>query len=62
MTVHGSFPNRTDNPRRAAVVNFFADGTLSDNDSPMLDGVPSVPKGNKMEGQFFPIVYDPLWN
>ena len=32
LTVHGSFQNKTNKPRRAAVINLFADGTLSDSD------------------------------
>lgn len=62
LTVHGSFPNRTDKPRRAAVINFFADGTKSDSSEPMLNGVPPIMKGKKMTGKFFPVVYDPKWH
>jgi len=25
----------------------------------LLEGVPPVPKGQKMDGQFFPLLYDP---
>ncbi len=57
LMVHGSFENRTDNPRRAVVVNVFRDGVLSDSDSPPLDGVPPIPKGEPMQGQFFPLLY-----
>jgi len=59
LTIHGSFANRSDMPRRAAVVNVFADGVISDSDTPLLDGVPVIPKGSKMQGQFFPLLYDP---
>jgi ectoine hydroxylase-related dioxygenase (phytanoyl-CoA dioxygenase family) len=57
--VHGSFENRTDQPRRAAVINVVRDGTLSDTDQPLLHGVPVVPKGEPLGGQFFPLLYDP---
>jgi hypothetical protein len=57
LMVHGSFPNKTDKPRRAAVVNYFADGVCSDSDDPILNGTPAVKKGEKMNGQFYPIVY-----
>ncbi|XP_067666222.1 probable alpha-ketoglutarate-dependent hypophosphite dioxygenase isoform X1 [Haliotis asinina] len=60
LAVHGSYGNRSDVPRRAAVLNYFADGVKSDSDEELLKGI-SIPKGNKMEGQFFPIVYDPAW-
>jgi len=59
LTVHGSFENRVDRPRRATVVNVFRDGVCSDSDQPLLQGVPPVPKGKKMEGQFFPLLFDP---
>ena len=61
LCVHGSFPNRSSKPRRAAVINYFADGVKSDTDDPVLDGVPAISKGNQMEGQFFPVVFDPRW-
>jgi ectoine hydroxylase-related dioxygenase (phytanoyl-CoA dioxygenase family) len=59
LTVHGSFENRVDRPRRAAVVNVFRDGTCSDADEPLLSGVPPIAKGQPMSGQFFPLLYDP---
>ena len=58
LMVHGSYENGTDRQRRAAVVNMFRDGVLSDADRPVLAGVPPIPRGQKMEGQFFPLVYD----
>ncbi|XP_065884452.1 uncharacterized protein [Dysidea avara] len=62
LMVHGSYSNRTDKPRRACVVNYFADGVISDTDDPLLSQKePVIPKGCKMEGQFFPIVYKPQW-
>ena len=54
--VHGSFENRTDRPRRATVINAFRDGITSDSDEPLLAGVPPVPKGQTMSGQFFPLL------
>lgn len=59
LMVHGSFANTSDRPRRAAVINVIRDGVRSDSDKPLLEGVPVVPKGNKVEGQFFPLLYDP---
>lgn len=57
LMVHGSFENRTEVPRRATVINVFRDGVISDKDEPMLEGIPVIPKGDKMEGQFFPLLY-----
>lgn len=59
LMVHGSFENKTDQPRRAAVINVFRDGVVSASDSPLLEGVPAIPTGQKMEGQFFPLLFDP---
>jgi ectoine hydroxylase-related dioxygenase (phytanoyl-CoA dioxygenase family) len=59
LMVHGSFANRTDRPRRATVINAFRDGVRSDSDAVLLDGVPPIPQGAPMEGQFFPLLYDP---
>ena len=59
LTLHGSGANTSAKPRRAFVINAIADGVISDSDEPLLDGVPVVPKGKKIEGQFFPLLYDP---
>jgi ectoine hydroxylase-related dioxygenase (phytanoyl-CoA dioxygenase family) len=56
LTIHGSYANRSDRPRRALVINVFRDGTISDSDEPLLQGVPPIPKGEKMGGQFFPFL------
>lgn len=52
---------RSEFPRRAAVVNYIADGVFSDSEEPLLSGVPVIPPGQRLEGQFFPLVYDPAW-
>jgi ectoine hydroxylase-related dioxygenase (phytanoyl-CoA dioxygenase family) len=57
--LHGSGANASSKPRRALVLNVFADGVVSDADEPLLEGVPIIPKGNKMEGRFFPLLFDP---
>lgn len=59
LMVHGSYENRTEGPRRAAVVNVFRDGVRSASNEPLLEGVPPVPAGQKMEGPFFPLLFDP---
>ncbi len=58
LMVHGSFDNKTEIPRRAVVLNVIRDGVESYTDDPLLEGVPPVPKGEKMDGQFFPLLYD----
>ncbi len=57
LMVHGSYENKSEISRRAFVLNVFADGTVSNTDDELLAGVPSIPKGHKMEGKFFPLIY-----
>ncbi|MBL7763567.1 MAG: phytanoyl-CoA dioxygenase family protein [Chitinophagaceae bacterium] len=57
LLVHGSYENKSERSRRAFVLNAFADGTQSDIDDDFLDGIPFVKRGKKMEGQFFPLLY-----
>ena len=56
LTIHGSFENRTDRPRRATVLNFVKDGVCSTSDEPLLQGVPPIPEGMPLSGQFFPLL------
>ncbi|HLO00699.1 MAG TPA: phytanoyl-CoA dioxygenase family protein [Pyrinomonadaceae bacterium] len=56
LMVHGSFENRTNFPRRAVVINVFRDGVMSDSDEALLAGVPVIAKGEKVQGQFFPLL------
>jgi ectoine hydroxylase-related dioxygenase (phytanoyl-CoA dioxygenase family) len=59
LMVHGSYANQTPRPRRAVVINAFRDGVVSASDAPPLEGVPAIPTGQKMDGQFFPLLFDP---
>jgi ectoine hydroxylase-related dioxygenase (phytanoyl-CoA dioxygenase family) len=59
LMVHGSYANKTGRPRRAVVLNVFRDGVTSASDLPLLAGVPPIPAGSIMGGQFFPLLYDP---
>jgi len=59
LFVHGSFANYSERSRKAFVLNVFADGTISNTDEPLLEGVPVIRKGEKMEGKFFPLIFDP---
>ncbi len=58
LMVHGSYENSTDGPRRATVINVFRDGVLSGSDAELLAGVPPIPQGQKMQGKFFPQLFD----
>ena len=56
LTVHGSFQNRSARPRRGVALNFCLDGTRSASDEPLLEGVPSIPRGQPLSGRFFPLL------
>ena len=56
MMVHGSYANATPRPRRAIVINAFRDGVTSASDAPLLEGIPRIPSGQKLTGQFFPLL------
>ena len=59
LMVHGSYANRSPRARRAFVLNVFADGTESNSTGELLPGTPNIQKGQKMEGQFYPLLFDP---
>lgn len=59
LMVHGSFENRSNRSRRGAVINVFRDGVQSASNDPLLEGVPPIPAGEKIDGQFFPLLFDP---
>lgn len=62
LMIHGSYENRTQLPRRAAVINVFRDGVRSASDAPPLEGVPPIPAGEPMGGRFFPLLFEGLDN
>jgi ectoine hydroxylase-related dioxygenase (phytanoyl-CoA dioxygenase family) len=57
LMLHGSYENSSAKSRRATVINVFRDGVLSATGEPLLEGVPAIPKGEKIEGQFFPMLF-----
>lgn len=59
LLVHGSYENKSSHMRRAFVLNAFADGTLSDSDKALMTGAAPIPKGQKMGGQYHPLLFDP---
>ena len=62
LMMHGSYENRSDRPRRATVINLLTDGVMSSfegEDSPGTTNFPMLPKGQKMEGDFYPVLFDP---
>ena len=59
LMVHGSYQNNSGRPRRGAVINVFRDGVSSASNDELLAGVPPVPAGEKIDGQFFPLLFDP---
>ena len=59
LMVHGSYENKSDRPRRGAVLNVFRDGVCSASNDELLAGVPPISAGEKMDGQFFPLLFNP---
>jgi ectoine hydroxylase-related dioxygenase (phytanoyl-CoA dioxygenase family) len=59
LMVHGSYENKSEGPRRATVINVFRDGVRSASDEPLLEGVPPIRSGEKIAGQFFPLLFNP---
>lgn len=57
--IHGSYANRTARQRRGTVINVFRDGVCSASNEPLLEGVPVIPAGEPMGGQFFPLLFTP---
>lgn len=67
--IHGSYENSTDRPRRGTVINVILDGVMSNTDGPLLtdnsqrssDSIREeiIPKGEKLGGRFFPLLFDP---
>jgi ectoine hydroxylase-related dioxygenase (phytanoyl-CoA dioxygenase family) len=58
-TLHGSYQNSSDRPRRAIVLNYMGPETrCADGSQPLLKGVPVIPEGAIIEGDYFPIVLD----
>lgn len=52
-TVHGSYGNRSDGPRRGVVLNLMKPDTrCGDGERPLLAGVPLIPRGGVIEGAF----------
>jgi len=58
LMIHGSYENRSNRTRRGAVINVFRDGVRSASNDPLLKGVPPIPNGEKIDGQFFPLLFD----
>ena len=63
LMMHGSYENKSNRPRRATVINVLADGVTSNfegENSPGTNNFPMLPKGQKMEGDFYPLLFDPV--
>lgn len=56
LMMHGSYENNSDKPRRAVVLNVCLDGTLSDQDEPLLDNTEPIPSGQPLGGRFYPLL------
>lgn len=56
LTIHGSSKNLSATQRRATVINVIRDGVQSATGEPLLSGVPPIPAGEPLDGQFFPLL------
>jgi ectoine hydroxylase-related dioxygenase (phytanoyl-CoA dioxygenase family) len=57
--MHGSYGNKANRPRRAIVLNYMgAETRCADGTQPLLKGVPVIPEGAIIDGEFFPIVLE----
>jgi len=55
-TIHGSYRNESNRPRRAIILNYMVDGTLSNaDDGHLMPGFKPVPKGQPITGSMFPL-------
>ena len=43
------------------VLNYFAEGTRSNTNEALLQGIPIIPCGQVLESRFFPKVFYPKW-
>ncbi|MDI3319823.1 phytanoyl-CoA dioxygenase family protein [Pinibacter soli] len=62
LTMHGSYANYSDHPRRAVVINSMADGTLGNTADyarmEALHSFPKMPQDQILDGKFFPLLFD----
>lgn len=56
LMMHGSYENRSDKPRRALVINVCLDGTISDQDEPLMERTDPIPRGEPLGGRFYPLL------
>lgn len=55
LTLHGSYPNISDRPRRSVVLNFMKPDTRSASAEPLMPGAPIIPPGEIVDADLFPI-------
>jgi hypothetical protein len=55
LTLHGSYPNRSDRPRRSVVLNYMRPDVHSASSEPLMPGAAPIAPGAIVEGELFPI-------
>ena len=63
LLMHGSYENHSERSRRATIINVFADGVESNRENdgsnaPGADNYPQVPKGEMMQGTYYPLLLE----
>jgi len=56
LTVHASFGNRTERPRRAIAISYMHPDTISKGCHPCVPGGQVIPEGERLEGPLFPLL------
>jgi hypothetical protein len=56
LTLHGSYANNSERPRRSLVLNYMKPDTKSASNEPLMPGAGVVPKGQVVEDVLFPLV------
>lgn len=41
------------------MINLVRDGVCSTSEQPLLEGVPAIASNEPLDGQFFPLLFDP---
>lgn len=59
LTLFATHGNRSLNPVRCCFVHFMGDNTVAVNEGPLLPHTTRFPAAAKVQGPFFPVVFDP---
>jgi len=55
LTLHGSYSNKSERPRRSLVLNYMKPDTISNSDQPIMPGAGVIAKGHVVDDVLFPV-------